>query len=173
MTALADKVPKTIPELNQAHTSAADDSASQQRDDAMRVVSVLRPDDTRAAAPKPTFLNFRIRRALLLIESKYYVQELNLDLVSRCLGVTKPYLCRVFRREVGIGLPEYVCRFRAEKAEKLLRETVLSIKEISAAVGFGYVTQLDRAFKAEYGCTPKECRSRGPTRNSGGVGTIV
>lgn len=95
-----------------------------------------------------------------MVESDYGVPQLNLNLVSQRLGLTKPYLCRVFKREVGIGLPQYVRRVRAQQAEKLLRETVFSIKEITAAVGFRYVTQLDRAFKATYGCVPKEYRGK-------------
>jgi len=42
----------------------------------------------------------------------------------------------------------------------LLRETNLSIKEVTAAVGFAYVTQLDRAFMEAYGCPPTEYRDR-------------
>jgi|SRR5579859_7013678 len=111
-------------------------------------------------APKPAFLNFRIARAIGMIESDYSVPQLNLGLISQQLGFTKPYLCRVFKREVGMGIPEYVCRVRVRAAEKLLRETVLSIKEVAAAVGFTYITQLGRAFKGIYGCAPKEYRRK-------------
>lgn len=110
------------------------------------------------AVRKSEFLNFRVARALAMIESDYAVPGINLDLVSRRLGVTKAYFCRVFRQEVGMGLPEYVRRVRIQEAEKLLRETILSIKEIAAAVGFGYVTQLDRAFRTGYGSVPSEYR---------------
>lgn len=105
-------------------------------------------------------MNFRVARAIDLIESEYGVSRLNLDMLSRRLGVTKCHFCRVFRRSVGIGLPEYVRRVRTRKAEQLLRETNLSIKEVTAAVGFAYVTQLDRAFMGAHGCPPTEYRNR-------------
>lgn len=121
--------------------------------------SRISPNGTTSMAPGSS-LNFRIGRAVGMILSDYKLPQLNLDLIGQRLGLTKPYLCRVFKREVGLGIPGYICRVRANAAEKLLRETVFSIKEIAAAVGFTYITQLDRAFKSNYGCAPKEYRTR-------------
>jgi AraC-like DNA-binding protein len=109
---------------------------------------------------KSASLNFRVARAIAIINSDYATQQLNLDVVGQRLGLTKSHLCRIFKREVGIGLPVYVSRVRAQAAERLLRETSLRVKEIATAVGFNYVTQLDRVFKMVFGCGPKEYRTR-------------
>lgn len=127
---------------------------------------------TASIAPKSPSLNFRVVHALELIEREYGLPVLNLDLISRRLGITKHHLCRIFRREVGIGIPDYVARIRTQQAEKLLKETILTIKEITSAVGYTYVTQLDRAFKAAFGCSPKEYRSRISRRSSSNLRTI-
>lgn len=129
-------------------------------------ISDFRQSGIAVTPPGTAILNFRIARAMSIIESDYRAPHLNLGLIGQKLGLTKAHLCRVFKREVGVGLPEYVCRVRARAAEKLLRESLLSIKEISAAVGFTYVTQLDRAFKVALGCTPREYRKRISARNS-------
>jgi transcriptional regulator GlxA family with amidase domain len=126
----------------------------------LSIASRTDPTGVGTSAPKAALLSFRVARALELVETEYRIPQLNLDRISRELGVTKPHFCRLFKREVGIGFPEYVCRMRLRHAEKLLRETALSIKEITAAVGFAYATQLDRAFKAAYGSPPKEFRGR-------------
>ena len=113
--------------------------------------------------------NFRVAGALALIESDYAVTNLNLDQISSRLRITKAHLCRIFRRQVGVGVPAYIVRVRIEEAERLTKETVLSMKEIAAAVGFAYPSQLNRAFKETYGCTPTKYRSRIRTRGFEGV----
>ena len=127
-------------------------------DQVTHLLSDIVPTESGAVRSKCSVLSFRVARAVIIVESDYGAPNLSLDLISRRLGLTKPYLCRVFRRELGIGIPEYLRRVRAHQAEKLLRETVLSVKEITATVGFTYVTQLDRAFKGTFGCTPKNYR---------------
>lgn len=111
-----------------------------------------------AVRPKCSVLNVRVVWAVNILESDYRDSNLSLELVSKRLRLTKSYLCRVFRREMGLGIPDYLRKVRAHEAEKMLRETLLSIKEITAAVGFAHVVQLDRVFKAHFGCTPKEYR---------------
>jgi AraC-like DNA-binding protein len=126
----------------------------------LRVASLAKSSGIDDSSAESAFLSFWVARALALVETEYSAPQLNLDLISRRLNVTKSHFCRVFKREVGLGFPDYVCRVRARQAEKLLRETALRVKEIAAAVGFAHVTQLDRAFKAAYGLAPKEFRGR-------------
>lgn len=164
------EMPKKTGEVEIPRMDTLETQGIQLRGRVTGVVSVPDPKNIAATAPGPTVLNFRVARALALIEAEYTVTQLNLDVISRRLGVTKHHLCRIFRRQVGVGLPEYVCRVRAAKAEKLLQDTSLSIKEITAAVGFAYVTQLDRSFKTLHGCSPKEYRSRLSLRSLGAPG---
>lgn len=109
-------------------------------------------------------LSFRVVHALRIIESEHALPDLDLARVSAHVGITKSHLCRLFGREVGIGVPDYICKVRTQAAERLLTDTVLSIKEIAARVGFAYTSQLDRAFKSLYGCTPREYRRDLPNK---------
>jgi UDP-galactopyranose mutase len=108
----------------------------------------------------PAPVSVRIRKALRMIEAEYRSSELNLESVSQQVGITKHHLCRVFRREMGMGVPDYICRMRLRSAEQLLQDGMLSIKEIAAAIGFNHVAQLDRVFKTAHGCCPKEYRRK-------------
>lgn len=103
-------------------------------------------------------LSFRTAKALAIIDLAYASPHLNLEKISKEVGVTKSHFCRLFRRDLGIGFPEYLRLFRGQHAEALLRDSVLSVKEIAAAVGFDYVAQLDRAFRSLHGCTPTAYR---------------
>lgn len=61
-----------------------------------------------------------------------------------------------FRKEFGISVMEYVMKKRMAQAEKLLRETDHSIKEVAALSGFSYTEYFSRCFKKNYGCPPGE-----------------
>jgi AraC-like DNA-binding protein len=115
-------MPKNNSELKPPAKSAVDVQDRRLRSRVASSVVRSKSNGTVPIAPKFALLNFRVARALALIESDYAVPQLNLDLISGRLNVTKPHLCRIFRREVGIGLPEYVGRMRAQKAEKLLKD---------------------------------------------------
>lgn len=113
--------------------------------------------------------NCHVSDAIHVVDNEFRNPRLDLQLVSRSIGITKSHLCRVFRRELGIGLPEYTRKVRVRLAEHLLSDTKLSIKEITAAVGFDHVAQLDRAFKAIWGCGPREFRCRSRLQSSDSV----
>ena len=49
---------------------------------------------------------------------------------------------------------EYVMKKRMAQAEKLLRETDQSVKEIALFCGFSDVEYFSRCFKKEHGCPP-------------------
>ncbi len=61
-----------------------------------------------------------------------------------------------FRKEFGITVMEYVLKKRMENAEKLLRETDQSIKEVALLSGFSDVEYFSRCFKKMHGCPPGE-----------------
>ena len=61
-----------------------------------------------------------------------------------------------FRKEFGITVMEYVTKKRMAQAEKLLRETDQSVKEIALLCGFSDVEYFSRCFKKEHVCPPGE-----------------
>lgn len=71
-----------------------------------------------------------------------------------------PHFCRVFKREMGIGLPAYFARLRATAAAELLASSGLSVKEVAAAVGFASASRLDRVFVDVFAASPTEYRAR-------------
>jgi two-component system response regulator YesN len=59
-----------------------------------------------------------------------------------------------------MGAMAYVKQFRLEKASKELTETAKPINEIGEDVGYPDSNYFCRAFKASYGMTPTEYRTR-------------
>lgn len=65
-----------------------------------------------------------------------------------------------FRKEYGLTVMEYVQKKRMAQAEKLLRETDQSIKEIALLAGFSDVEYFSRCFKKIHGCPPGEWKKK-------------
>ncbi len=87
-----------------------------------------------------------------------YAKAISQDEVARASNVSGTYLSKLFKEEMGTGFTEYVTKVRLEEAEKLLADTVLSIREIAAAVGYPDEKYFSRLFKKSTGIKPSEYR---------------
>lgn len=70
------------------------------------------------------------------------------------------YLTKLFRRENGMSLSEYIIQKRISLAKKLLVTTSLSVVEISQRTGFSYSSYFVRIFKKKTELTPQQYRER-------------
>ena len=102
----------------------------------------------------------RIDRALDYIRAHCSSPSLALDDVSRFVRLSRWHFSRLLTRYLGMGFRDVVRGLRMERATVLLNEDVLTIKEISAQLGFVHPTELDRQFKQSFGVTPTEWRAR-------------
>jgi YesN/AraC family two-component response regulator len=107
--------------------------------------------------PQPT--------GILVKQASAYIQQnfsrsFSLDELSETIGVSKSYLSRVFKIEMGISLWDYLNRFRNQKAKELLLLTDVSITEIAAEVGYDDVGYFSRVFREIIGCSPRGYRQQ-------------
>ena len=65
-----------------------------------------------------------------------------------------------FKSEFGITVMEYVMQKRMQKAERLLENRELSVRNVSEACGFSNVECFSRNFKNKYGVSPREWRNK-------------
>jgi AraC family transcriptional regulator len=66
----------------------------------------------------------------------------------------------LFKAETSFTPKQYMLRMRIMRAEQLLRESFLSIKEISAKAGFADPSHFSRECKRHCGASPSEIRER-------------
>lgn len=97
--------------------------------------------------------------ALEYVNEHYAAQDLSLETLSGVLGLNPAYFCRLFKRGTGHSFTEYLNFIRVSKSEELLRNSSLSILEISLEVGFASVSYYNRVFKKIKNCTPTVYRS--------------
>jgi AraC family transcriptional regulator len=86
--------------------------------------------------------------------------SLTMAQIARAAGRHEIHLAREFRRFFGIPVGAYLRRLRIEQAERLLLKPQMSISEIAHSCGFASHSHLCREFKAHFGATPSEYRSR-------------
>ncbi|MDF2543143.1 MAG: hypothetical protein K0S47_2861 [Herbinix sp.] len=70
------------------------------------------------------------------------------------------YLTSILKRDTGYSFKELIQKQRFRSITNLLRNTQLSIEEIAFQAGYGNTTYFYKKFREEFGCSPKEYRSK-------------
>ncbi len=84
--------------------------------------------------------------------------DFSLEDAADYAGVSSFYLSKLFKEEMNDTFVNYVTELKMKKAEHLLRETDMSIKEITAATGYNDQNYFSKIFKNKYEVTPSEYR---------------
>ncbi len=99
----------------------------------------------------------RILRLLVYLEENY-ASPVSLDAAARVAGLSRYYFSRLFKRMTGVGLVDWLTARRVAEAERLLRSSDLSIRDIAEEAGFSSLRTLDRAFLSLHGISPRTYR---------------
>lgn len=92
--------------------------------------------------------------------NRHLAQPLSLDVISGAVNVSKSYLCRSFRRTMGMGVMQYVTATRISRAMELLQFGNKLISTVAEECGFASVSDFCHAFKSATGMTAMAYRSR-------------
>lgn len=95
-----------------------------------------------------------------IIAENLSVGNLQRDELAAMVHVSPGYLGRIFKKETGIALTDYISKKRISVAKQLLSKTNLSITDISARVGISYASYFTKLFKEQVGMTPQEYRQQ-------------
>lgn len=95
----------------------------------------------------------RIEKILDYI-SHNYREDLKLEVLSEMFSFNYHYLSSYFNQQVQEGFSDYLNRVRIAKACQLLKDTNLSIAQISGEVGYSEHSYFSRVFKKITGKTP-------------------
>ena len=100
-----------------------------------------------------------VKRAVLYLNQNASSQIVRWKLAD-FVHVSEDYLTRIFHRELGLSLWEYLNRYRVYLATKMLLETNDTIYEIAENSGFQDQAYFCRVFKKIYGVPPGKIRSK-------------
>jgi AraC family transcriptional regulator len=70
------------------------------------------------------------------------------------VGCSPFYLSRIFSREVGLTIPQYLRNIRMERAAELLRSGRFNVTEAAIEVGYSSLSHFSKAFCETIGCCP-------------------
>ena len=92
---------------------------------------------------------------------------------ERCGGGAqddRSYLYRLFKDKTGVSVSDYITRTRISKAEVLLSNGSLSVKDVAYSVGFPDQMYFSRVFKKINGRTPTQFREMFVQKNARAAG---
>ncbi len=69
----------------------------------------------------------------------------------------------LFSAQMGMGPVQYLQQLRLRRARLLIERTFLTVKEVTAIVGYNDASQFSRDFRREHGVAPSTLRGRGLT----------
>ncbi|MCH1624363.1 response regulator transcription factor [Ferdinandcohnia quinoae] len=84
--------------------------------------------------------------------------RLSRDNIAKVVYLNPDYLTRLFKKETGLSLSDYLMQERMEYAKKLLRETNLSVSDIALSVGYSNFSYFSTIFKKMTHQNPMEYR---------------
>ena len=99
-------------------------------------------------------------KATELIEKNYGREEFSLQEAADMIGLSVPYLSRMFRKEAGCTFVDYLTNLRMRKATILLHDDSVKIYEVSEKVGYSSQQYFSLVFKKKFGVSPIEYRQQ-------------
>ena len=129
------------------------------RSEVLNLISIIAEEietDIKAELPPATRFN-DIQRAAEFIKNNYS-HSISLDDIAKSAAMSRSYLSNTFKAVIGMSPYNYLLRIRIDKAMKLLRDSDMTVIDISSACGFTSLTSFNKAFKALAGFTPTELR---------------
>jgi AraC family transcriptional regulator len=88
-------------------------------------------------------------------------EPLNRERLAAVAGFSVPHFHRVFTAHVGESAASYVRRLRLERAGRKLRMGAVDITEVALAAGYDTHAAFSKAFKQQFGLSPREFRQLG------------
>lgn len=83
-----------------------------------------------------------------------YMHKISFLELAKVAHVSRGYLSSLFKKDVGCGFPEYLVKFRINKAAEILRKENVSLTEVANMVGYKDYAQFSKMFKKYKGHPP-------------------
>lgn len=104
------------------------------------------------------------RYSPLVEETVRYMQahladEISRESITQQVHVSECHISRLFRKETGCSITEFITNMRISRAQELLTDTNCSITDICAQIGYNYQAYFSKVFRDRTGMTPNRYRA--------------
>jgi AraC-like DNA-binding protein len=96
-----------------------------------------------------------VRKAIVYLQS-HYMEPISLEDTAHHVNMSKEYLARCFRQELGITLVTYLNRYRIHRAKQLIEQGEQNLTSIALETGFSSSAYFSRVFRQEMGMSPSD-----------------
>ena len=110
------------------------------------------------------FSNQKARHSDLIYQTIQYLQtnytrKLTLEEIANSVHISPTYLSRVFKRETGTSMVDFLNHIRVEKSKELLANHQIRLIEVALQCGFESQSYFNRMFKQICDMTPQQYRN--------------
>lgn len=121
------------------------------------LTQIKRATDDRTAhtleAEKPELLD----RIMAFVENNY-AKSITIDALAKAFFVSSSTISHLFKKTMGVSFYRYVTQRRLIAAKTMIEKGILLV-EVAALAGFQDYSSFYRAFKNEYGISPRQYRN--------------
>ena len=117
-------------------------------------------EDSERAIATPNNRQEELFRLFLQLLEENYVRERSTGFYASQLCISPKYLSSIIKEQSGKTCAEWIDEYISFNAKTLLKDSTLSIKQISDRLGFPSQSIFGRFFKKINGVSPKEFRNR-------------
>ena len=105
----------------------------------------------------PVHSGLIVKKTILYLNKNKEKKVSRRELADHC-SVSVDYLTRIFKKEMGINLTDYVEIYKLDMACMMLRETGYTVAEIAARTGWKDAAYFSRVFHKAFGKSPSDFR---------------
>lgn len=87
-------------------------------------------------------------------------ENLGLEDLAELTGMSQSTLSKYFKETTGFTVYQYVLQRRLAKAQRLIRDTKLSLAQVAYDFGFSSQAHMNQVFRQKLGATPGQIRRR-------------
>lgn len=99
-------------------------------------------------------------------------KKITLSELTEHTGLSGSYLSRLFRKETGESITEYILKCKINAAKNMLKYSTYSLSQISETLAFSCQSYFTKIFKSHEGVTPKKYRDMYSFTTEIGIGTV-
>ncbi|MFD2034048.1 two-component regulator propeller domain-containing protein [Belliella marina] len=104
--------------------------------------------------------NIFVKKVMDIIEANISNPDLSVEMISREMAMSSTHLYRKLKANTDHSAKELIQKYRLKKASLMLQNKEGNVSEIVFQVGFNSLSYFSRAFKSEYGMSPKQYQEK-------------
>jgi two-component system response regulator YesN len=107
--------------------------------------------------------NRYVQSAVAFIEDRFADPDFSVGGLAESMGVSEGHITRLFKAETGMGINNYLTRYRIKRAMDYLKDVQTKVYEVAEKVGYRDIAYFSNTFKKLVGRSPSDYQTKGLT----------